>query len=186
MTWEPRAAPVPPVRRRGKLSAVGKLVDRTIKHAGERRGFSETRLLTRWAEVAGAEVAAICRPVKVGYPRHGLGAILTLLTTGAQAPMLQMRLPALRERVNACYGYAAIARIDITQTAPTGFADGRIDLADAAPVRREPDASAVACARDAAREVGDPSLRAALERLGANIISRTAPAGRPQDPEGRP
>ena len=165
------------------MRAVGALVDRTIKSAGESRGFSQTKLLTRWAEIAGADVASVCRPVKVAFPRHGLGAVLTLLTTGAQAPMLQMRLPALRERVNACYGYAAIARIDVTQTAPTGFADGRADFAGAPTPRREPDARARADAYRTAAGVGDAGLRAALERLGANIISRTAPDERPQDRE---
>lgn len=158
--------------RRGKLRAVGALVDRAVREAGGRRGFSESRLLTHWAEVAGEDVAAICRPVKVGYPRGGLGAVLTLLTSGPHAPMLQMRLPALRERVNGCYGYAAIARIQITQTAPEGFAPAPDD-----PRRREPDARAVAEARAETASVRDDGLRAALERLGANIMSRTPPAG---------
>jgi hypothetical protein len=40
---------------------------------------------------------------------------LVILTTGAQAQMLEMQLPQLREKVNACYGYNAISRIRITQ-----------------------------------------------------------------------
>jgi hypothetical protein len=39
--------------------------------------------------------------------------------------MLEMQKEILRARVNACYGYNAIARIRITQTAPTGFAEGQ-------------------------------------------------------------
>ena len=165
--------------RRGRVRTVGALVDRTIRAAGETRGFAETRLLTRWAEVAGGDVAAICRPVKVGYPRNGLGAVLTLLTTGPQAPMLQMRLPALRERVNACYGYNAIGRIDITQTAPTGFEGGRALAGTALPASpRPPDPAVAARARADAEGVTDDGLRAALERLGSNIISRRAAEGR--------
>lgn len=182
MSREPRTKAPP---RRGKLRAVGALVDRTVRHAGEARGFSETKLLTRWAEVAGGEVAAICRPVKVAYPRRGGGAVLTLLTTGAQAPMLQMRLTALRDRVNACYGYAAIARIDVTQTAPTGFEAGRPAFSGPAPRDRAPDPAAAAQAREETRAVGDAALRAALERLGVNIISKAA-AKRSPDREGRP
>ncbi len=49
------------------------------------------------------------RPVKVGYPREGLGATLTLLTRAADAPMVQMQLPVIKDKVNACYGYAAIS-----------------------------------------------------------------------------
>ncbi|MGB3555747.1 MAG: DciA family protein [Jannaschia sp.] len=155
---------------------VSSLVDRDIKRLSERRGFSESRLLTHWAEIAGAEIAAICRPVKVGYPRGGFGAVLTLLTTGAQAQVLQMRLPVLEERVNACYGYRAISRIAITQTAPSGFAEGQADFAPAPRARpAPPDPAILASARETARDVGDPALRGALERLAANIISKQRP-----------
>ena len=58
-------------------------------------------------------MAAISRPVEIGYGRGGLGATLTLLTTGANAPLLEMRKEELRERVNAIYGYNAIARIRV-------------------------------------------------------------------------
>lgn len=151
---------------------VSTLVERDIRRMGEKRGFSETRLLTHWAEIAGAETAAICRPVKVGFPRGGFGAVLTLLTTGAQAPMLAMRLPQLREKVNACYGYAAISRIDITQTAPTGFAEGQAEFAPKPRVRPAPGPEAEARARETAAGVGDDGLRASLERLALNIISK--------------
>ena len=162
-------------RFRKAARRVSTLVDRDVKRLGETRGFSETRLLTHWTEIAGADVAAICRPVKVGFPRGGFGAVLTLLTTGAQAPMLAMRLPQLRERVNACYGYAAISRIDVTQTAPVGFAEAQVAFASAPKPTPEPDTRAEAAAANAARAVGDDGLRAALERLGTNIISKTRP-----------
>ena len=83
------------------------------------------RLLTHWADVVGDEIARIAQPAEISYGRGGFGATLTVLTTASQAPMLQMELPRIRERVNACYGYNAIARIRITQTAATGFAEGR-------------------------------------------------------------
>ena len=159
-------------RFRKSSRRVSTLVERDIRRMGEKRGFSETRLLTHWAEIAGADIAAICRPVKVGFPRGGFGAVLTLLTTGAQAPMLAMRLPQLREKVNACYGYAAISRIDITQTAPTGFAEGQAEFAPKPKARTEPSPETVARAAETARDVGDAGLRLSLERLAMNIISK--------------
>ena len=42
--------------------------------------------------------------------------------------MLEMEKEHLREKVNAVYGYNAIARIRITQTASTGFAEGQADF----------------------------------------------------------
>lgn len=150
------------------------LVAPRIRAAGETRGFAVSRLLTHWPEVAGEDIAAICRPVEVSYSRGGFGGTLTILTTGAQAPMLEMQCDRIRERVNACYGYAAISRVRITQTAPTGFADGQADFSHAPAQGPEPAAmseAAKARARAAADGVADPGLRAALERLGGHVLS---------------
>ncbi|WP_417720428.1 DUF721 domain-containing protein [Salipiger sp.] len=150
------------------------LLSGQIRRASETRGFAQSRVLTHWEEIAGADIAAISRPVEVSYGRGGFGATLTLLTTGANAPLLEMRKETLRERVNAIYGYNAIARIRITQTAATGFADGRVAFehrpAGAADTGPRPDI--VAEARTATESVGDEGLRAALERLGANVITK--------------
>ena len=145
-----------------------------IRRASESRGFAQSRLLTDWAEVAGPDVAAIARPVEVSYGRGGMGATLTLLTTGAQAPMLEMQKDQLRERVNAVYGYNAISRIRITQTAATGFAEGQVQF-ETRPTRSAPalpDPVAEASAAETTAPVQDDGLRAALVRLGANILTR--------------
>ena len=75
------------------------LLQGRIRKAGETRGFAVTRLLTHWAEIVGEDTAQIARPVDVKYGRQGFGATLTLLTTGAQAPMLEMQKERLRETV---------------------------------------------------------------------------------------
>lgn len=150
------------------------LLQERIRKASESRGFAESRLLTQWAEIVGQEIAAIARPVKVGYGRGGMGATLTLLTTGAQAPMLEMQKEGLRTRVNAVYGYNAISRITITQTAPTGFADGQASFQHRAPKATPPppDPAALAEAQRIAAPVSDDGLRAALEALAQNVLSR--------------
>lgn len=148
------------------------LLERQIRRAGESRGFAVTRLLTHWAEIAGPDIAAIARPVNVSYGRGGLGATLTLLTTGANAPVLEMQKGPLREKVNAVYGYNAIARIRITQTAPTGFAEGQAQFAPKPAAPRAPDPAAADAARSAVAPVRDEGLRAALERLGGNVLSK--------------
>jgi hypothetical protein len=164
----------PPERRARGFVAAAQLMAPQIRTAGEARGFAVARLLTHWAEIAGEDIAALCRPVKIGYGKGGLGATLCVLTTGAAAPLLQMQLPQLRERVNACYGYNAIARITLTQTAPTGFAEGQAEFAHApkrsAPPAPAPDISAKAAATAAV--VQDAELRTALERLARNVLSK--------------
>jgi len=149
------------------------LLNEQIRRAGESRGFAVTRVLTHWAEIAGPEIAAIARPVKIGYGRTGFGATLTVLTTGAQAPMLEMQKDRLREQVNAAYGYNAISRVRITQTAPTGFSDGQARFEAPAPVQpAEPSPEICRDATQTAGDVADDGLRAALERLGRNVLSK--------------
>ena len=160
-----------PTRRKRGFQRAAALVAGRVRAAGETRGFAVSRLLTHWAEVAGPDIARVCRPVDVSYGRS-FGATLTLLTTGAEAPMLEMQKETLRERVNACYGYAAIQKIRITQTAATGFAEGRASF-EPAPKTTPGPAPITPRAVEAADGVADSDLRAALERLGANVISKT-------------
>lgn len=150
------------------------LLNDQIRQAGETRGFAVSRLLTHWAEVVGTDIASIARPVNIGYGRGGMGATLTVLTTGAQAPMLEMQKENMRERVNAVYGYNAISRVRITQTAPTGFAEGQAVFQPAPPKPRpEPSLQRVAETTQGATDIQDDTLRAALERLGRNVLSKT-------------
>jgi hypothetical protein len=173
MVRKPLPDPSPQRRQRG-FEPAGGLVKAPVRAVGETRGFAVARLLTHWAEVAGEELAAKTRPVKIGYGKGGMGATLTLLVKAAEAPMVQMALPHLKDRVNAVYGYAAVSHIHLTQTAATGFAEGQADFAHApkvAPVAA-PDPAVLARAQGVAEGVADPSLRAALEQLAQNILTR--------------
>lgn len=165
----------PPTRRQRGFEPTGGLLKQQIRSAGESRGFAVARLLTHWAEVAGEDLARVTRPVKVGYGREGMGATLTLLTTGAMAPMVEMQKERLRERVNAVYGYAAISRILLTQTAATGFAEGQAEFIPAPKTVPKPDPQVLAKAAETTAPVQDPALRAALEAMAQNILTRRTP-----------
>ena len=165
----------PERRQRGFEPAAGLLKDR-LRAASEKRGFAVAQLLTGWDAIAGAALAPITRPVKVSYPREGLGATLTLIISPAHGPQVQMALPQLIERVNAVYGYRAIARIALTQTAATGFAEGQTPFA-AAPQKPSPADPIKLAAAEAQLEaqlapIADEGLRGALETLARNILTR--------------
>ncbi len=156
-------------RRKRGFERASSLVANRVQAGSESRGFAVSRLLTHWSEIVGPDVAGCCRPVEVTYGR-GFGATLSLLTTGAQAPMLEMQKDKIRDRVNACYGYAAVQKIRIPQTAATGFAEGQAVFEPAPPAHpKQADISPEA--RRSASVVSDAGLRDALERLGANILS---------------
>ena len=157
-----------PKRKSRGFVRTGGILSKQIRKASEKRGFVETRLLTHWAEFVGESIAKIAQPVKVNYPREGLGATLTILSTGANAPMLQMQLPAIIERVNACYGYSAISRIKITQTAPTGFNENQ--KASENPKQAEClSPQAVKDVDMTVENVSNQDLKDALARLGKSI-----------------
>ncbi|WGV15206.1 DUF721 domain-containing protein [Fuscovulum ytuae] len=171
MSRKPLPPPDPARRMRGFEAASGFLRD-PIRHATESRGFAVARLLTHWPEVVGEDLARMTRPVKIGYGREGLGATLTLLVASAHAPMVQMQVPRMIEKVNAVYGYAAISRITLTQTAATGFSEGQAEFLwpqNAAQFAAQKIGDE---AREKAAPITDPGLRAALEALAQNILTR--------------
>lgn len=157
-------------RRKRGFERAASLVSTRVRTASESRGFAVSRLLTHWVEVVGPEIASSARPVEVSYGR-GFGATLTLLTSGAQAPMLEMQKDLIRDRVNACYGYAAISKIRLTQTSATGFSEGRPDFDHSRREEQSAPAKVPDSVREAATGVSDVDLRMALERLGANVLS---------------
>ena len=156
------------------FSRASGLLQSRIKSASEARGFAVTRLLTHWQDIVGEATAQVARPVNVSYGKGGFGATLVLLTTGAQAPMLEMQKEQIREKVNACYGYNAIARVRITQTAPTRFSEGQASF-DHAPrrVSKSMSQAAVKQAETLAQDVADEGLRVAIQALGSNVINKS-------------
>jgi hypothetical protein len=157
------------------------LLQKPIRQASESRGFSVSRVLTHWTETVGSEIAEMGRPVEVSYGRQGMGATLSILPNGALAPLLEMQKEIIRERVNAVYGYNAIARVRVTQTAATGFSEGKVDFLHKGSAKKPPSEQVTKVARDKATEltspIGDSTLREALEILGQNVL--TKPKNRP-------
>lgn len=145
----------------------GALITTGVRSAAEKRGFAETRLLTNWVEIVGPEMAKLATPQKVTYRQEGFGATLVVTCEGARAPELSMQLPVIKDRVNACYGYNAIARVRIIQGQSTGFRE-----AAAVFTPKAPSPVATEKAHKNVEHIADSSLRDALQKLGENVISR--------------
>lgn len=162
-----------PTRRRMRgFEPAASLVAKPVRRVGESRGFAVSRLLTHWAEVVGPDLAGRSRPVRISHGR-GFGATLTLLVQGAHAPLIEMELPRIRDKVNACYGFNAISRIALTQTAPVGFAEGQARFEAAPPVRPAPlSPEQIRRAEDIAGGFDDPVLAGAMRQFALNILSR--------------
>ena len=164
-----------PKSRRRQFTQAGALLSTQLRRASEKRGFAETKLLTRWTEICGPDLAAIALPVKISYTREGLGATLYLSCEGARAPEVQMQAETIRARVNACYGYNAVSRVRLAQTDSAGFAEAQARFTGPPAAVTEPPAQVAPAAANATRSVADDRLRLALARLGTNILARKTP-----------
>ena len=125
-----RAFDVPPLVRKTSVSAraVGSFVPRLTKKAMEKFGFSTAALLTDWAAIVGSDLARYTRPHKLKWPRavetYGdtpaeqagrPGATLYLQVDAARALDVQYKGRQIIDRINAYFGYRAIADLRIEQ-----------------------------------------------------------------------
>ena len=141
------------------------LVGKVVGDSFARQGFASAELVTRWLEIAGAEIAAVSEPIKIQWPRPDdtgirLPGTLVLRVEGPAAIEIQHLAGLICERVNRFLGWRAIERVALRQ----------------APLRRtsrkarpKPDAAAAARLAASLPEIADDDLRAALARLGAAV-----------------
>ena len=163
-----------PAKRQARgFLAASACARRAVGEAAAGRGFAEPQVLTRWSEIVGAHLAGLCLPVKVAYARdRSLGATLVIHAEGARAPEVEHLIPRILERVNQFYGYRAVSRVKLTQTAPApGFAEPRPGFARP-ETAAHPSPAEERRAAELAASIEDETLRAALTRMGAHVLAR--------------
>ncbi len=153
----------------GPISArpLSVLLSDVFSDAFAKQGFAARELVTRWAEIAGPEVAAHSEPLKIQWPRPVEGqpqepATLVLRVEGPMALEIQHASDVILQRVNRFFGWSAVGRLALRQ-APLSRRDRRPQTS------RAPDPKAVAEVAATLSSVEDEELRAALARLGASI-----------------
>jgi hypothetical protein len=152
--------------RRPGLRAIGMATSRLAGAIAARHGGGVlARLKADWPAVVGAELAAATWP-------HALGrdGVLKLRVTATIALELQHRAPLLIERINLYLGRSAIARLVLVQ----GPLPLPVSPGPAPPPLAADDVRAI---EQQLAMITDPELRAALIRLGKNVVSG-APRGR--------
>jgi hypothetical protein len=152
----------------GSISAkpLSVLLGDVFSDAYAKQGFAARELVTRWGEIAGAEVAAHSEPLKIQWPRPVEGqpqepATLVLRVEGPMALEIQHTSDVILQRVNRFFGWSAVGRLALRQ-AP-------LSRRDRTKPSRAPDPMAVAEVAKTLSSVEDDELRAALARLGASI-----------------
>ena len=115
-------------RGRGAPSkSVGAFVPGLTRKAFEKFGFSTASLIMDWPRIAGADLAQWTTPERVKWPQgfetaelaqesgSRPGATLVLRVDPARALDVEYRSRQIVERINAYFGYRAIAEIRILQ-----------------------------------------------------------------------
>jgi hypothetical protein len=142
------------------------LLSDVFSDAYKKQGFAARELVTRWAEIAGPEIARHSEPLKIQWPRPVEGqpqepATLVLRVEGPAALEIQHASDAVLQRVNRFFGWSAVGKLALRQ-AP-------LSRREKPRAPRAPDARAVAQVAETLTAIEDEELRAALARLGASI-----------------
>lgn len=152
--------------------SVGSFVPRLTRKAFEKYGFSAATLITDWRSIVGADLASYTEPERLKWPkgveiyaetdaddRGRPGAMLILRVDGGRALDIQYRASQIIERINAYFGYRAVADLRVVQAPITR------QKTHVSSLRREPE-------RIDLPDVTNPALRAALERMAHGIVMR--------------
>ena len=170
----PKRQPHDASRRKARgLLAVGVSLPGIAAPALRKRGFAEARLITDWPAIVGDVLAGETLPQKLAFP-HGSGtdAVLHLRVASGFALELQHIAPQIIDRINAFFGFRAVADLRYTQgPLPPRRRPRRV------PARRLPDAEETLLA-DSLDSIEDAELKAALQRLGRAVRTGRNLAGR--------
>jgi hypothetical protein len=127
-----------------------------------KKGLGYGKLVTDWKTIVGPDLGEVTAPVKLAFPKgERTDATLTIDIVPARAIELQHSMPQLIERVNAVFGYRAVARIKMVQRPPTRTAP----IANLRPLSPVEEKQLV----QLTEIVPEGELRAALESLGRAV-----------------
>ncbi|HEU5046245.1 MAG TPA: DUF721 domain-containing protein [Rickettsiales bacterium] len=87
-----------------------------LKPIYKKYGFAEHRILTKWAEIVGAELAACCIPQKLTLGNRKTGGTLHVLVASGRALELQHMQPLILKRIAVYFGSSVVQKITCMQT----------------------------------------------------------------------
>jgi hypothetical protein len=139
-----------------------------------KHGFAQAEVLSRWPQIVGPDLALVCSPEKIRWPRSGQaqGGTLVVKALAGRALDVQQSAPLILERLSQYLGHGAVQAIKILQShaLPQPRAQA-LQPAEAPPHMKS-----------AVEAIADPDLQAALLRLGAGIAA-DGPRSRPVSPQ---
>jgi len=142
---------------------MSRMVPEVAAKALGKKGLGFGKLVTDWRQIVGPDLGDVTAPVKLAFPRgERADATLTIDIVPARAIEVQHAMPQLIERVNAMFGYRAVARIKMVQRPPEQRLTPGANLRPLSPVEERDLVELTAI-------VPDGELREALESLGRAV-----------------
>lgn len=165
-TVPPETAGEPQRRCRG-LQPMAGMVPTLAQKALGHKGVALGGLLADWASIAGARLADRTTPVKLSFPRgERTGGQLHIRVMGAVALDVQHAEPQILDRINAYFGYRAVARLKLIQGPVSRGCKPQ------PPPRRPLGAAEESALRDQISGIEDPGLSDALLGYGRAMAAR--------------
>ena len=145
------------------LVAIGLPTSKITRPLFGKRGFVHGALVTDWPAIVGSAMAAHTLPLGIRFPKgeRTNGVLEIKVASSAFAPQIKHLETLVVQRVNGYFGWKAVDRLKLHH--------GPLPPLPRPEVRKvvvlPPVEGAVL------EQVEDPELRAALQRLGAHLVS---------------
>ena len=155
-------------RKNHGLLAISQTVMPLVKKALGKKGLVEADVLLDWEKIAGAELAVCSQPERIEFKKdqRNEGILHLRVSSGAHALEIKHKEKIILEKINAYFGYKAVAGLRIMQS-PEFLAQQNVEVKDNKAVVSPEEESYI---RQLAIGVENNELRETLERLGKNII----------------
>lgn len=155
-------------RRGGGPKALAQALPAITKRILGKRGLAEGSLISDWSSIVGEQVASRCIPKQLAFKRSSerREGTLTLRVESGFATELVYLEQQLLERINAHFGYRAVAKLKLQQ-GPV-IAPGQRRRKAPKPLSKADKSALDAKVAD----VEDEDLRKALSDLGAAVFGK--------------
>lgn len=145
--------------------AVPRVTDKTFK----RKFMALGKLLTRWEDIMGKQMAAQAQPLKIRYRKPKQKgdkpqATLDVATSSAHASLLNMQKGMLLEKINYIFGEALVTDIRFVHT-PTNIEETKTKRHKALSPEEKNTLS------EMLESIEDEDIRARLMNMGAALMS---------------
>ncbi|HEY1723510.1 MAG TPA: DciA family protein [Magnetospirillaceae bacterium] len=145
---------------------IGEISGRIVAKPLGKRGFAAATLAADWPAIVGTVLSAQTLPLRIVFPRgeRNQGTLHMRVASGAFALQVQHLEPQIIQRVNGHFGYAAVARLALTQGPIPQRKPKRVPVPP-------PSAEVDPALKKRIETVSDDDLREALAGLGRRLAA---------------